>query len=117
MLKIVEVRAKEREKAIRIAQRYAGRLAKRLGPLTAYLVGSYARGDFNEGSDIDVLVVSDALPQNPLLRIEVLYSCVLPGIEPRGYTTAEFTRLLEKGDPAATEAVGLGIVAFHSRYQ
>jgi len=33
----------------------------------ALVYGSYARGDFNEWSDIDVLlVVEDNLPRNPL---------------------------------------------------
>lgn len=110
VLKVLEVRAKERDAVIYLARRYARRLAKRLGPLIAYLIGSYARGDFNEGSDIDILIVSDVLPVNPLRRMEVLYSCVLPGIEPRGYTHAEFARLLEKGDPAAREAVRVGVM-------
>lgn len=105
MRRVLKERAREREEAIRLARRYTRRLAKRLGPLTAYLIGSYARGDFNDGSDIDILIISDALPDHPLRRAELLYSCLLPGIEPRGYTAAEFRRLLEKGDPAAREAV------------
>lgn len=111
MNKVLESRARERDEAIRLARRYARRLAKRLGPLSAYVIGSYARGDFNEASDIDVLVISDALPSHPLKRMELLYSCVLPGIEPRGYTTAEFRRRLETGDPAAREVVGGGAPA------
>ena len=110
MRRVLRERAREREEAIRLARRYARRLAKRLGPLSAYLIGSYARGDFNQGSDIDMLIISDALPTHPLRRAEILYSCLLPGIEPRGYTGAEFRRLLEKGDPAAREAVEQGSI-------
>lgn len=108
MNEVLETRARERERAMRLAQLYARRLARRLGPLTAYIFGSYARGDFNDGSDIDVLIISDALPARPLERMDVLYSCVLPGIEPRGYTNVEFSRLLKKGDPAVTEAKECG---------
>lgn len=98
---------------MRLARLYARRLARRLGPLTAYVFGSYARGDFNDSSDIDVLVVSDALPARPLERMDVLFSCALPGIEPRGYTNAEFAMLLKKGDPGAIEAKERGyLVSF-----
>ncbi len=35
--------------------------ARRRGPLTVVLFGSYARGDFNLWSDVDVIVVSEAV--------------------------------------------------------
>lgn len=113
MEKALKARAGERQRAIRLAKRYARLLARRLGPLMAFVIGSYARGDFNDASDIDVIIVSDALPTRPLERMEVLYSCVLPGIEPRGYTSTEFSRLLKRGDPGAIEAIERGyIVAY-----
>ena len=77
-----------------MAQAYAERLRERLGKVTAIVYGSVARGDFNLGSDVDILIVSEGLPLHPLERMEVLYSCHEPPLEPKGYTPAEFHALL-----------------------
>jgi hypothetical protein len=73
------------------------------------LYGSFDRGDFNLGSDIDVLIVSDSLPTHPLARSELLYRFVRGGIEPKGYTAAEFARMLRSNNPIALEAREHGI--------
>ncbi len=72
------------------AKRYASIVSERYAPATVLLYGSVARGDFNLWSDIDVLVVSDALPSHPLARSEALHAVALPGIEPKGYTLGEY---------------------------
>ena len=69
---VLEQRLRMREKAVSIARRYVERMRGRVGPLTAILVGSYARGDFNKWSDIDLLIVSPNLPRNPLKRLDLL---------------------------------------------
>lgn len=108
--KVLKARTKEKNTVISQARKYALRLQKVLGPLTALLYGSYARGDFNLGSDIDVLIISDALPEHPLKRSELLYRYINPGLEPKGYTWKEFRKMLEKGNPIVREAIDKGIL-------
>lgn len=109
MRRALEERRRQRREAQRLAADYVQQLRKLLGPLTGVLYGSFARGDFNLGSDIDVLIVSDSLPTHPLARSELLYRFVRGGIEPKGYTAAEFARMLRSNNPIALEAREHGI--------
>jgi len=93
-----------------MAQAYAERLQKKLGRLTAIVYGSVARGDFNLGSDVDILIVSEGLPLHYLTRMDLLYSCLEPPLEPKGYTLTEFQTLLAKRHPSIVEALEKGIV-------
>jgi len=108
------VREAERQRAIRQATEYAHRLQTSLGPVTGILYGSYARGDFHAGSDIDVLIISDALPSHPLRRLEVLYAEVQGNLEPKGYTKAEWHEMLARGHPAALESRDQGVILVDS---
>jgi len=56
---IIRARRAERERVIGELREYASRLRARLGRLSMALYGSYARGDFNLWSDVDVIVVSE----------------------------------------------------------
>jgi hypothetical protein len=93
-----------------MARVYAERLRGRLGKLTAIVYGSVSRGDFNLGSDVDVLIISEGLPRHPLERMEVLYSCHEPPLEPKGYTHTEFQTLLAKRNSVLVEVLKDGIV-------
>ena len=62
------------------------------------------------GSDVDVLIISEGLPHHFLERMEVLYSCHEPPLEPKGYTHTEFRTLLAKRNPAVAEILKDGIV-------
>lgn len=108
------LRAADRQRAIQQATEYVQRLQTRLGPVTGILYGSYARGDFHAGSDIDVLILCEALPLHPLERLEVLYAEVQGDLEPKGYTPAEWEQMLERGHPAALEAQSQGVVLVDS---
>ncbi|MDW8436161.1 MAG: nucleotidyltransferase domain-containing protein [Candidatus Caldarchaeum sp.] len=59
-----------KEAAVESAFKAVRELEERLGPVSAAVVGSYARGDFNQWSDLDVLVVSPNFVGNPLERFE-----------------------------------------------
>jgi len=107
-------RRAERERLIGLAQAYAEELSRRLPLVGAAVAGSVARGDFNVWSDVDVVVVSDALPGDPLERAAVLASPRSGGVEPHGYTTAEFEHALRRRDRLACEALSGG-VALHGR--
>lgn len=110
MRRVVEARRREQQEMVSRARRYGERLRARIGPLSGFVVGSVARGDFNLWSDIDVVVVADGLPAHPLERSRLLYDLVEGGLEPKGYTVAEFRRLLAQGHPLAVEVMEKGIV-------
>lgn len=110
MYKALKRREKEREKAIELASEYVSRLKGDIGVLAAILYGSFARGDFNYGSDIDVLIISDSLPRDTLKRIDLLYRYVQEGIEPKGYTQEEFLRIYHANNPLAIDALENGEV-------
>ena len=110
MLKALEERRKQREEFVDMARAYADKLRGRLGKLTAIVYGSVSRGDFNLGSDVDVLIISEGLPHHFLERMEVLYSCHEPPLEPKGYTHTEFQALLAKRNSALAEVLKDSIV-------
>ena len=57
-----------------------------------YLYGSFARGDFNEGSDIDLVIVGEFEGRMPERIRQVLDMTSLP-VEPLVYTEAEFEQM------------------------
>ena len=69
-----------------------------------------ARGDNNLWSDIDFLVISDKLPENPLKRLEFLYSLTETPIEVKGYKRNDFLKMIEKRNPLALDALVEGQV-------
>lgn len=107
-------REAERQRAIGQAAPYVGRLQQPLGPLTAILCESDARGDFHVTSDIDVMIISDALPSHPLRRLEILYTEVQGNLEPKGYTKAEWHEMLVRRHPAVLESRDRGVVLVDS---
>ena len=68
MEKVVELRRRMREEALKKAEAFAGCVKSKLGKVTAILFGSYARGDFNVWSDIDLLIVTDSAQPCPEIR-------------------------------------------------
>ncbi len=100
----------ERAAAIEVARRYAEAVAEEAPLAAAVVFGSYARGDFNTWSDIDVLVVSDAFPPGFRERMDVLWRHRPPGIEPVGWTVAELAERRRRVDPIAVEADTVGVV-------
>lgn len=108
--KILDKRIACRQQSIEAAKEYGKNIKNILGDAIVIIIGSIAKGDFNEASDIDVLVISDALPKNPLQRFEVLYLVAKGNIEPKGYTRQEFDTMIAKQNPMAVDAVKNGIV-------
>ena len=53
-------RRERRRRVLEALGAYAGVLRGALGRVTLVLYGSYARGDFNVWSDVDVIIVSEA---------------------------------------------------------
>ena len=116
---VVERRRRLRERAIEAARVFAGCVrGLGIGRVSVFVFGSYARGDFNEWSDVDVLVVTDApLPANPFRRLDMVEKCLAEAccVEPVILTVDEFMGRLGKGDPAVVEAVERGCGAGRAR--
>ncbi len=75
--RIIEKRRALRDRAIEVAREFAECASSKLGEVVAVLHGSYARGDFGEWSDVDVLVVvKGPLPKSPLKRLDLVEECL-----------------------------------------
>lgn len=72
------------------------------------MFGSVARGDFHDESDIDVLVIAEHLPPDPVARQLVIGSPAPGGIEAVAWTPDEW-RVREDRDPIGIEAVEVGV--------
>lgn len=77
------------------------------------LYGSLARGDFNEGSDIDIIVVADFTERFHLRAGEILDLTSLP-VEPVCYTEEEFEEKIRSENPFILAVIDEGIVLWSS---
>lgn len=108
MADVLAERRKDRDRMRSLAAEYVERLARRRPIRAAALVGSVARGDFNLWSDIDVVVIAEALPERLPDRALALVMDAPAGVQPIGFTPTEFERAYRRRDPLAREAVELG---------
>ncbi|MCS7129609.1 MAG: nucleotidyltransferase domain-containing protein [Candidatus Caldarchaeum sp.] len=111
-MEVVEERRRMKRAALESAAKAVERMEQVLGPVSAAMVGSYARGDFNRWSDVDLVVVSPNFDQNPLKRFEQVLEAVKtsPSIEVIPMTPAEFQRQQKLRTPLAEEAAKTGVV-------
>jgi len=109
--KIISERLRERERALSEAMEFAKCVKGKLGRVTVILYGSYARGDFNEWSDIDVLVIAEQLPENPVERLSLIEDCMarVAGVEPL-LLTPDMMRKMRGKNLAVREALERGVV-------
>ncbi len=110
MYKLLEARRRQQRERLEVARIYVEGLARVLGQVSALVYGSVVRGDFHPGSDIDILVVSNALPEGFLERLGVLYSVATGREEPKGYRLAEFERMRTRHHPTIVAALETGQV-------
>lgn len=76
-------------------------------PHAVIIFGSFARGDVNEGSDVDIMVVADfkeAFLDRIKLLLDINDEVGLP-LEPVGYTPEEFRRMLREGNRFVQKAL------------
>lgn len=93
---IIRKRTREREEVIEGVKRYVEALRARWGKLTAVLYGSYARGDFNLWSDIDVIIVSERFRGTNFVTRCVELLDAPPRMEAICWTPEEAAKALEK---------------------
>ncbi|MDQ3850928.1 MAG: nucleotidyltransferase domain-containing protein [Actinomycetota bacterium] len=111
MADAVAERVRERERLVGLARDYVAHLAVRHEVMAAAVVGSVARGDFNVWSDVDVVVVVEHLPDRVPDRATLLAQHVPAGVQPVGFTPAEFRTAWTKGNPLVREtAAGIALL-------
>jgi len=110
----VKVRyAPSKAKVEKILSAYMGRLQAKYDLKFAVLFGSYAKGSYSFGSDIDLLIVASDLPKDLTKRFSALLDLELPiQIQTFGYTIEEFTKMLKEEHPFVTEVLRKGEVLY-----
>lgn len=103
-------RRAERDRLIAVARAYAAALSARLPVGAVVLAGSVARGDFNVWSDIDVVVVADALPERLPDRLALLAADAPAGVQAVGFTPSELRRAAQRANRLVLDAAEHGIV-------
>lgn len=103
-MEAVKRRRRKREEVIKEARRWARSIRFKS---SAILIGSYARGDFNLWSDVDLLLISDSFTDNPLERLKKVDAP--PGFQVIPLNTRELEKLWEKGDRLVREAAEHGV--------
>ena len=98
-VEVVEKRIEERNKIINEATAYSKNLSFKCSVL---LIGSYARGDFNLWSDIDLLIIGN-FSGNPLERLKNID--FPPGYETIMLTPEEINKMKMKNDKFITDAL------------
>lgn len=105
---VVARRRAQRADRIAQARRFAARLDATLAVRAVVVVGSVARGDFHDTSDIDVVIVADGLPADRTERYRALGQ--LPaGLEPIAWTADEWALQVRRRNPLACEALQRGV--------
>lgn len=109
---IVEERRLMRKAAAEAAAEAVKLVEMIVGPVSAALIGSYARGDFNQWSDVDLLVVSPGFAPNPLDRFDQVAEVLkkFPSLEIIPLTLREFERQKRLKTPLAEETMRTGVV-------
>ena len=113
MLKLCNIDINRSEEVFERIARYKQKVVHELNPKRIILFGSLARGDFNEGSDVDLVVIGD-WQQDFLDRIKVLLDLNEFGLplEPVGYTEDEFATMSNQGNRFITEVISTGKVIY-----
>ena len=113
MRKLCNVDISRSDEIFEKIERYKDKVVQELKPERIILFGSFARGDFNEGSDVDLIVVC-SWEQDFLDRIKVLLDLNRFGLplEPVGYTEEELEKMLAEGNRFITEVLTTGKVIY-----
>jgi len=106
MRKICNINLEQRGEIFEKIDAYCKEVARKLKPETIILFGSFAKDDVNEGSDIDILVISN-FKENFLDRIKVLLDLnrfKIP-VEPIGYTPEEYAKMKKERNSFYEEVI------------
>jgi predicted nucleotidyltransferase len=95
MYKLCRINIEDREKIYERLREFAQQLKSKHKVKKVYLYGSFARGDFHEGSDIDLIIVGEFEGKMPK-RIGTILDLTLLPVEPLVYTEAEFEQMKDR---------------------
>lgn len=97
---------------------YTATVVNRLQPESVILYGSLARGTYTNLSDIDLVVITQLLPDYFMDRLDLLQRLNqhLGPIEALGYTRSEFEYMLQRGHVTALDAVADGVPLHGEEY-
>jgi hypothetical protein len=113
MLKLRRVNIERSGEIFKGIEKYKQEVINKLNPQKIILFGSFARGDINEGSDVDLIVIAN-WKEEFLDRIKLLLNLnrfKIP-LEPIGYTEEEFKNLVEQETPFILEILKEGKVIY-----
>ncbi|MGF3573219.1 MAG: nucleotidyltransferase domain-containing protein [Candidatus Bathyarchaeia archaeon] len=115
MRKLRRVNIERSEEVFEKINAYVDKVIKQLNPHLVILFGSFATGEINEGSDVDIIVVAD-FKEDFLDRIGTLMKLNTFGIpiEPIGYTLEEFEEMKRLGNPFILEVLEKGKILYKS---
>jgi len=113
MHKVCNINLEQRGQIAEQIERYCQEIVRKLNPHAIILFGSFATGDINEGSDIDIVVIAD-FEVSLLDRIKLLLDLNHFGlpIEPIGYTPEEFSRMKQAGNAFIARVLNTGRVLY-----
>lgn len=87
---------------------FADGLDPQVGVRGVAVFGSVARGDWNDASDVDVVVIAERLPRDPLSRLAAVG--VPPGrVAPVVWSVTDWHEERRRGNPVATGAADDGV--------
>src|SRR3989304_2889866 len=101
-------RRREQQRLLDRAREDVERLSARIEVEAAVVVGSVARGDFNVWSDVDVIVVAEALPARTPDRLALLLQDAPPRVQPIGFSQSELEEAKRGGNRLGPRGVGRG---------
>jgi len=114
MLKLCRVDINRSEEVFTKIEKYRDLVIEKLNPDAIILFGSFATGDFNEGSDVDILVIAN-FKESFLDRIKLLLDLnerfKLP-LEPIGYTPQEVQKMRKEGSRFLLEVEEKGKILY-----
>lgn len=105
---VVARRRADRQALIAQAQTFVEEANNAFELRAAVVFGSVARGDWNDASDVDVLVIVDGLPSAPLARLAAVAAA--PGrVAPVLWSVDEWHREHHRRNPIIVEALDHGL--------
>lgn len=105
--------APSKKEAELTAKKYLKGIGEKIGLKLAIMFGSYAKNTYSYGSDIDMLLVAEKLPEKPKDRPQILLDPNLEVyIEPFAYTEEEFDKMVRENHPIAKEALKNGKIIY-----
>ena len=92
-------------------------LLKKGGATKAILFGSYARGDADEYSDLDLIIIAES--QRPFLErgddfVDLWKESPIGAIDVLVYTPKEFSKMRAEGNPFIIAALEEGVIIYEA---